>query len=60
MIERLFLPQWAMAFEDSVDKVGGATFDEPHNLRQAHQPSFSIPKGCEEQVHVRGHHHHCV
>jgi hypothetical protein len=42
MIERLLLPHWAMTVEESVNKVSGATFDEPHDLRQAHRPSFRI------------------
>ena len=44
MIEGLLLPHWAMLVEKPVDKVSGATLDEPHNVWQAHQPSLRIAK----------------
>jgi len=60
VIEELLLPHRAMPVEQFVDKVGGSTLDEPHNLGQARQPSFFVLEGCEEQVRVSWHHHHCV
>ena len=60
MIERLVLPYRTMPIEHFINRVGGSSFDEPHNLRQAHQPSLLIPQRGEQQVRVSGHHHHSV
>ena len=49
-----------MPIKEPIDKVGGSTFDEPHDLWQTHEPSFLIPKGREKQMRMCGHHHHCV
>jgi hypothetical protein len=47
-----------MPVEEPINKVGGSTLNEPHNVRQAHEPSFLIPTRREDQMCMSGHHHH--
>jgi hypothetical protein len=48
MIEGLLLPHWAVPVEEPIYKMSGAPLDEPHNLRQTHEPSLCIPKRAEK------------
>jgi hypothetical protein len=56
MIQRLILPNWPGAAEQSIDAPSRNFLDQLQDYRQRIRPALGVARGSQQQVHMIGHH----